>query len=198
MIKLIFIGAGGHANSCLDVVNSEKKYKVFGSISKINKNKFLKNLGTDKDLVKIRKKYKHAHIAIGFIKNYKIRKKLFNKAKKLKFLFPKIISSNSVVSKHSNIGEGTIIMHHAIVNYGTKIGANTIVNSKALIEHDCIIGSNCHISTAAVINGYCEIGDNTFIGSGTVINNRIKIGNNCVIGSGLTIKKNIKDNEVKK
>ena len=26
MIKLIFIGAGGHANSCLDVVNSEKKY----------------------------------------------------------------------------------------------------------------------------------------------------------------------------
>ncbi len=198
MINLIFIGSGGHANSCLDVVNSTKKYKVFGSISKINNNKFFKNLGTDKDLVKLRKKHKYAHIAIGFIKNYKIRKKLFDKAKELKFIFPKIISANSVVSKNSNIGEGTIIMHHAVINFGAKIGINTIVNSKALIEHDCIIGSNCHISTAAVINGFCEIGDNTFIGSRTVINNGIKIGKNCVVGSGLTIKKNIKDNEIKK
>ena len=156
MIKLIFIGSGGHANSCFDVVNSTKKYKVFGSISKNNNNKFIKDLGTDKDLVKLRKKYKYAHIAIGFIKNYTIRKKLFDKAKKLKFIFPKIISANSVVSKYSTIGEGTIIMHHAVVNFGTKVGINTIVNTKALIEHDCAIGSNCHISTAAVINGFVK------------------------------------------
>lgn len=76
MIKLIFIGAGGHANSCLEVVDSTKKYKVVGSVSN-NNNKFFKNLGNDKDLGKIRKKYKYAHIAIGFIKNYQSRKKYF-------------------------------------------------------------------------------------------------------------------------
>jgi sugar O-acyltransferase (sialic acid O-acetyltransferase NeuD family) len=198
MIKLIFIGSGGHANSCLDVVNSTKKFNVIGSISEKNNSEFLKDLGSDKDLRKIRKKYKFAHIAVGFIQDYKIRKKIYENIKKLKFILPTIISSSSIVSKFSSIDEGTIVMHQAILNFGAKVGKNTIINSKVLIEHDSIIGSNCHISTAAVINGNSEIGDNTFIGSGTIVNNGIKIGKNCVIGSGLLIKKNIKDNEIRK
>lgn len=198
MIKLIFIGSGGHANSCLEVVNSTKKFNVIGSVSKKNNNEFLKDLGSDKDLGKIRKKYKYAHIAIGFIKDYKIRKKIYTNTKKLKFILPIIVSSSSIVSKFSSIGEGTILMHQTILNFGAKVGKNTIINSKVLIEHDSVIGSNCHISTAAVINGNCEIGDNTFIGSGVIVNNGIKIGKNCVIGSGLVIKKDIKDNEIKK
>ena len=42
MINLIFIGSGGHANSCLDVVNSTKKYKVFDLFLKLITTNFLK------------------------------------------------------------------------------------------------------------------------------------------------------------
>ena len=197
MIKLIFIGAGGHANSCLEVVDSTKKYKVVGSVSN-NNNKFFKNLGNDKDLKKIRKKYKYAHIAIGFIKNYQSRKKIFYNLKKLKYRLSTIVASSSIVSKYANIDEGTIVMHGAIVNAFAKIGKNSIINSRAIIEHDVQIGSNCHISTSVIINGNTKVGDNTFIGSGTIVFNKVTIGKNCVIGSGLIIKKNIRDNEIKK
>ena len=199
MSEIILIGAGGHAKSCLEVIRENKNFKVVGYISSLqSKIKIIKYLGQDKNLLKIRKKYKNVHLAIGFIKDYKHRLRLINKINKLKFHFPKIISKNSLVSKNAKIGNGTIIMNFCIVNYDAQIGSNSIINNKALIEHDVTIGSNCHISTSATINGNCEIGDNTFIGSGTIVNNGIKIGNNCLIGSGLTIKKNIKDDSIKK
>ena len=193
------IGAGGHAKSCLEVIRENKNFKVAGYISSLqSKIKIIKYLGQEKDLLKIRKKYKNVHLAIGFIKDYKHRLRLINKINKLKFHFPKIISKNSLISKNAKIGNGTIIMNFCIVNYDAQVGDNTIINNRALIEHDVVIGSNCHISTSVTVNGNCKIGDNTFIGSGTVVDNGVSIGKNCIIGSGLTIKKNIKDNEIKK
>jgi len=197
MIKLVLIGAGGHAKSCFEVINKIKKIKIVGCIAEKSNKKFY-YLGKDKDLPSIRKKYKHAHLAIGFIKNYKLRLKILKKLKNLKYIMPTIISKNSIVSKNSKIGAGTIVMNYCIVNYDAQIGDNTIINNRALIEHDVVIGSNCHISTSVTVNGNCKIGDNTFIGSGAVIDNGVSIGKNCIIGSGLIIKKNIKDNEIKK
>lgn len=199
MTEIVLIGSGGHAKSCFEVIRTKKNLKVVGYVSNLReKVKIFRYLGTDKDLIKIRKKYHNVHLGIGFIKNYKLRLSIINKLKKLKFFFPKIISNNSLVSKNAKIGNGTIVMNFCIVNYDAQIGENSIINNKALIEHDVKIGSNCHISTSVTINGNCEIGNNTFIGSGTIINNGVKIGNNCVVGSGLTIKKDLCDNEIKK
>ena len=114
-------------------------------------------------------------MALGQIKNYKLRLKIFNKLKKLKFKIPIIESPNSYVSKNSKIGEGTMVFNGVIVNSNVKIGKNCIINSRALIEHDVKIGNNCHISTGSILNGNVEIGDNCFIGSGSILRNGIKI-----------------------
>lgn len=199
MTEIVLIGSGGHAKSCLEVIRTKKNLKVVGYVSNLReKVKIFRYLGTDKDLIKIRKKYRNVHLGIGFIKNYKLRLRIINKLKKLKFFFPKIISNNSLVSKNAKIGNGTIVMNFCIVNYDAQIGENSIINNKALIEHDVKIGSNCHISTSVTINGNCKIGNNTFIGSGVIVNNGVKIGNNCLVGSGLTIKKDMRDHEIKK
>ena len=42
MKNIILIGAGGHCKSCIDVIESEKKYKIVGLIDK-NKNSINKN-----------------------------------------------------------------------------------------------------------------------------------------------------------
>ena len=41
---------------------------------------------------------------------------------------PIIQASSSIISSHSNIGEGTIVMHGAIVNACAQIGKNVIIN----------------------------------------------------------------------
>ncbi len=197
MQKLILIGAGGHAKSCLDIVNSISKYKILGFIDNHKKGTFenYKIIGSDTSLKSIKDKNKiNIAITLGQIKDYKKRKNIFEKVKKMGFKLPAIISKYAIVSKKSKIGEGSMIFNNALVNRGASIGFNSIINSFALIEHDVIIGDNTHISTRATINGNVEIGSNTFIGSGTVIKEGVSIGNNCVIGMGSLIKNNIESN----
>ncbi len=70
MKKIIIIGAGGHAKSCIDVIEKSKKYKIIGLFAS-KKELGNKVLGynvigsTLDDLKKIKKKTKYAFIAIG-------------------------------------------------------------------------------------------------------------------------------------
>lgn len=196
MKKIILIGAGGHAKSCIDVVETEKKFRIIGLVDKKNNNNLLKYkiIGNNEDLKKIKTKADYALITVGQIKNASLREELFKRAKNYNFKFPIIISPYSYVSKHSLIGEGTIIMHMAIINANAKIGNNCIINTKSLIEHDVTIGNHVHISTGAIINGGVIIKNNSFIGSGSVIKQNVKIGENCFINANTFLDRDLKDN----
>jgi len=84
MKKIILIGAGGHAKSCIDVIKSNKSFKIEGVLdNKIKLKKFenIKIIGSDDFLNKLRK-FKYSYVvAVGQIKNYKIRENIFNKLK---------------------------------------------------------------------------------------------------------------------
>lgn len=189
MNKIIIIGSGGHAKVCLETILSSKKFKFAGFVDDKNKKKILnyKVVGNDKSLLELRKKVRFACIGIGQIKNFTIRKKKFYQLKKLKFILPKIISRHAIVSKFSNIGEGTIVMHGAIIQPGARIGNNCIINTNSVIEHDVVVEDNCHISTKAIINGNSVIKKNSFIGSGCIIVNNIFIKENSFIKAGSII-----------
>ena len=189
--KILVIGAGGHANSVIDILQQSKLYfiyKIVGTKKNLGK-KIGKHIiqNTDKDLSKLRKKCSQAVIAIGQIKNYKTRKKIYDKLIKLKFKIPKIFSKNSYISKNSQIGIGTIIFNNVIINSKVKIGNNCIINNGALIEHNVNIGNNCHVSTGVILNGNVKVEDNCFIGSGSIIRENIKIKKNKVIPLGSKI-----------
>jgi sugar O-acyltransferase (sialic acid O-acetyltransferase NeuD family) len=200
MKNIILIGAGGHCKACIDVIEKEKKYKIIGLTDSKKKNFVLnyKILGSDNELNNFHNIAKYALVTVGQIKDYSLRKDLFDMAVKANFVMPFIISPLSYVSKHSLIKEGSIVMHRCIVNSQSMIGRNSIINTGAIIEHDVSIGNNCHVSTGVIINGGVKVGDNTFIGSGTTIKNNVSIGENCIIGMKKVIKKNIKNNEVVK
>ena len=202
MDKILLIGAGGHARSCIDVLEEENQFEIAGLIEKgesISNNSLgYSVIGTDDDLKILRQQYKNALITVGQIKSPKIRIKLYQLLKELDFTLPVIVSSQAYVSKHSQIGEGSIIMHGVIINANAKIGNNCIINNHALIEHDAVIGDHCHIATGVIINGEVCVGNETFIGSGAVTKQCISIGNNCIIGAGVVLKKDIESNKVVK
>ena len=202
MDKILLIGAGGHARSCIDVIELQNKYKILGLVDK-DKNNSDENssysiVGTDMDLKILREECDKALIAIGQIKSPINRIKLYEKLKKLNFYLPPIVSPKAYISKRAEVGEGTIVMHGSVINANAKVGKNCIVNNKTLIEHDVNVGDNCHIATGAIINGNVSIGSGTFIGSGSVIIQDISIGTNCVVGSGWIGKNNILSNQLVK
>ena len=193
--KIILIGAGGHAVSCIDVIESTKKYEIYGLIDNFRKN-FIK-VGKKRYKIfneklisrKLNNKTKNVLICLGF--NLEKRQKLFFKYKKMGFKFPVIQSSKSYVSQFSRVGEGTIIMHGAIINANATIGANCIINSKSLVEHDVKIGDSSHISTASVVNGHSVVGKNCFLGSNSTVIQSIKIKNNSFVKAGSLVKKDV-------
>ena len=185
--QIVLIGGGGHCNSVIDVIEQENKYEIIGIIDKkelIGKKVLnYEIIACDDDLNKIFKTCKNAIVTVGHIESNYLRIKLFNKLKKIGFIFPVIISPLSYVSKHSKLEEGTIVMHHVLINANVKIGKNCIINTKALIEHDAVIEDNCHISTASVLNGNVLVRENTFFGSNSVSRQGIKIAGFIKAGS---------------
>ena len=192
MNKIILIGGGDHCKSVIDVIEQQNQFEIAGVVDKqeLLGSKILgyQVIGNDFDLESLAKKYHYALITVGQIKSPSLRIKLFDLANKARFTLPSIISPNAYISKHSKIGNGTVVMHHAIVNANTFIGDNCIINSKALIEHDCLISSHCHISTNAIINGGVKIGPKCFIGSNVTTKDNITIKENSFIKAMTLVK----------
>lgn len=195
--KIVLIGAGGHARSCIEVIEQLDEFVISGLVGlpdEVGTEKYgYEVIGSDSDLPSIRKNIEYAVIAVGQILSSQIRIKLFEMIQNAGFTLPTIISKFAQVSPQVIIGEGTILMNNVIINSGSNIGKNCIINTRALLEHDVIVGDHTHISTSVIINGSTRIGRETFIGSGSIIRNGITIGDNCMVGMGTVVLKNLAD-----
>lgn len=188
---IILIGAGGHARSCIDVIEHEGRLAVVGLIAMREEVGHIVSgyevLGVDEDVPALTQRAGHALVAIGQISDPDPRMSAYALIQRSGYSLPVIISPRSYVSPRATIGAGSIVMHGAVVNAGAVVGANCILNSQSLLEHDVTIGDHCHVSTAATINGGTRIGSGTFIGSGSIVRDNISIGERCFIGMGQSI-----------
>lgn len=193
--NIILIGAGGHARSCIDVIEQQAQYEIAGLVG-LPEQRHSKILGyeifaVDSELEAMRQMSPLALITVGQIKTADIRKRLYQRAVSLGFLLPKVVSPTAYVSNHATIGAGTIVMHGATVNAGAQIGRNCIINTNSLIEHDVTIADHCHISTGAILNGGVCVGSGSFIGSGSVIKEGVAVGKECVVGFGVMLRQTL-------
>jgi sugar O-acyltransferase (sialic acid O-acetyltransferase NeuD family) len=199
MKKLILIGGGGHCKSAIDVVETENKYTIAGILD-INYRPGMQVcdypvIGTDEAIVSLVKEDYEFIITLGQIKTAELRMKIFNHLKSLNAKIATVISPNAFLSRHSKIGEGTIVMHQAIINSGAAIGHNCIINTRALVEHDATIADHCHISTSGIINGSCKIGTGSFIGSGAIIINNKTIADRSIVGAGTVVTEDVSESD---
>lgn len=194
---ILLVGAGGHARSCIDVIETEGRFIVAGLVG-LPHEVGRSILGypimcADSDLPKMAQQYKFALVAVGQIKSPDLRIQLFSLLERSGFVLPAIVSPRAYVSVNATLLEGTIVMPGAVINAGATVGRNCIVNSQALIEHDATIDDHCHISTAVAINSGVRIGAATFIGSNTAVRQSLCIGKRCVIGMGQRVIANVAD-----
>jgi len=194
---IILIGAGGHAHSCIDVIEQQGQYQIAGLVGMQqemeDKHLGYKVIATDDDLPQLLKEYNYALISLGQILLSDSRIRLYLQAVNLGFQFPVIIAPTAYVSRHATMGSGTIVMHGAVVNAGVRVGENCIINNRSLLEHDSKVEDHCHISTGAILNGGVTIGKGSFVGSGTILKEGVKIGEDCVVGMGLSVRSNQPD-----
>jgi UDP-N-acetylbacillosamine N-acetyltransferase len=183
MIKSIAIyGASGHGKVVADIA----RVNGYDNIVYIDdgSNKYI----SFKDFLK---KNLDIPIALGIGDN-KIRAKLYQKCIDNTLKIQTLIHPNAIISKHIQIGEGTIIMANVVINVDSIIGKCCIINTSSVIEHDNIIGDFVHISPQVACAGNVKIDNYTHIGIGSCIIQGITIGSNSTIGAGSVVVKNIK------
>jgi sugar O-acyltransferase (sialic acid O-acetyltransferase NeuD family) len=200
MRKLILIGGGGHCKSCIDVIEAEGKYKIEGILDvtdSVGSNVLGYTIKGDDTLIDqhIEQGFDFL-ITIGQIKSAEKRKALYHLIKSKKGNLATVLSPSAIISKHSIIGEGTIVMNGVHINCGAKVGNNAILNTGCLIEHDVVVGDHVHVSTHAVINGGAIIRSDCFIGSNAVINQEIVIKGDAVIGAGSVVIANVDESGI--
>ena len=192
--NIILIGAGGHAHSCIDVIEQQGQYHIAGLVGMPQEmhdyHLGYQVIATDDDLPQLVKEYNYALISLGQILSPDSRIRLYQQAIWIGFQFPVIVAPTAYVSRHATLGSGTIVMQGSIVSAGVRVGDNCIINNRSLLEHDSTVEDHCHISTGAILNGGVTIGKGSFVGSGTVLKEGIKIGKDCVIGMGLSVRYN--------
>ena len=188
---IVLVGGGGHCASCIEVIESTGTWKIAGIIDMTNKiGQTLLGypiLGSDADLTRLAKMYRYALLTIGQIKSVALRQRLAGLLIETEIFSPVVVASSSHVSKHAELGNGTIAMHRSFVNAGSMVGQYCILNTACTIEHDAVVGDYCHISTGTMVNGDCVIGDRCFVGSGAVIRNGIRIENDIIVGAGAVV-----------
>lgn len=153
MDNMIVFGAGGHADSCKQVMDE------FGPWNYV----FLKR----DELTDLDGWY---FIAIG--DNRKRHDIYYERPLRRWHSF----LSKRAIGFPIKLGIGSIIMPGAIIRPGVEIGDFTIINSGAILDHGVKVGDFCHIAPGAVVCGDGRIGDGTFLGANSTYTQGIKIG----------------------
>ncbi len=152
-------------------------YKVLGNSSKI-KYYFEKRF------------FDEIIIGIGY-KHLEKKEEFYNKLKKDKIPFGRIIHSSAWVDNKAIIEEGCVIYPNTCIDAYVHIKSNTIINLSCTIAHNTIIGSHSYITPRVAIAGFVNIENRCFIGINSTIINNIHIASDIKIGAGTLVLNNL-------
>lgn len=200
-MKIIIIGAGGHAAELADYIKH---------IQSTDKDPSLEIEGFIDDNSEAHKHYGYSEPYLGGIKEHIVRKDvkylmgianlsyrmpIILRFKEEGAIFTGLVHPTALVSPSAEIGEGTVISHNASVGPKAKIGMFNMLNSRCTIGHDTSLGNYNFVSPQVALGGNTKIGNNNLIGTNACTIPGIIIGSNNRIAAGMTVYKNVEDGE---
>lgn len=114
-------------------------------------------------------------------------------ALKSRHAYGTVVHPSAICSRHTSLGDGTVILHNTVVQTGVKIGKHCILNTSSSVDHDTELGDFVHISPKVTLCDRVKVGEGTHIGAGATVIPQINIGKWCVIGAGAVITQNLPD-----
>ena len=118
-LPLLLFGCGGHARSCIDVIEREGRFRLAGLVGQAHEVGMevlgYPIIGSDEDIDRLGELARHALVTVGHIKSPDVRIDLYEKLIASGWTLPVIISPFAHVSSHATIEAGTVVMHGAIV-----------------------------------------------------------------------------------
>jgi UDP-perosamine 4-acetyltransferase len=201
-IKVVGVGAGGHAKVVIDILSYSPRVHVVGLVELATRlfGETIEGsliLGDDTLLPQLLAEgVGSAFIGIGGVGDNLPRAQAYDRILKLGFDLIAAIHPRAVVARTAKLGRGVSIMAGVVVNPAAVIGDNVILNSQCTVEHDCVIGDHVHIAPGATLSGAVQVGRLSHIGTGASIRQGVRIGERVVVGVGSVVINDVPDGMV--
>lgn len=202
MIRVVGLGAGGHAKVVIEILQLIGGYELVGLLDPKQGLWGADVLGVpvladDNCLPELYDQgVRFAFIGLGTVGDTRPRRRLYEKARQHGFQIVQAIHPQAVVAPSVEIGHGPTIMACAVINADARLGDNVIINTGVIVEHDCVIGDHVHIATGARLASTVHVGEGTHIGLGASLRECVHIGRNAIVGAGAVVVDDVPDNVV--
>lgn len=188
-MRVVLLGAGGHAKVILDSLLTEGRHDVIGVLDPNPRGSHLLGvpvLGGDDLLPSLGD--------VGFIVavgDNDARKRLFEAACSLRLQPVNAIHPSAVISKHAVLESGIAVMANVAINPGVEIGQDAIINTGVVVDHDTIIGAHVHIAPGCRLSGSVHVGEQAFLGTGVTVIDGVRIGERAMVGAGTAVYRDV-------
>lgn len=132
----------------------------------------------------------HAVCAVG---SARVRKIIIDKLANSSVIFATLIDPTVIISKRTEIGEGTIICAGTIITVDIRIGNHVIINLDCTLGHDDIIEDFVTIYPSVNVSGNVTVGECSELGTGMQIIQGKSIAQNTIIGAGAVVVKDLNE-----
>lgn len=191
--KIVFVGAGSHADAVEGVLN-KNEFTLIGYFDdkdiQVHSGKPVLGKMNEVDTFLENNSDVFVFVTIG---ENKKREEIFQSiAKKYYDRIVNVISKSATILSPSSVsGRGIFIATNAFLGADVVVSDNAIVNTGAIVEHHTKLERSVNISPNATVNGLCHIGKQVYLGSGSVVKQVITIADEAIIGAGAVVVRNI-------
>jgi UDP-perosamine 4-acetyltransferase len=192
-LKVVGLGAGGHAKVVIDVLSRASGIDLVGLLSpdpaiKGQKVAGLRVLGGDELLGGLREQGVNGFVVcVGGTRNTAARQRLFELAVRHGLEPVPAIHERAIIARSARFGRGPTVLAGAIINPDAVVGDNVLINTGAIIEHDVQLGNHVHVGPGARIAGGVVIETGAYVGIGATIRQGQRIGAAAVVGAGAVV-----------
>jgi len=194
MRNVVVVGASGHAEVVIDILERQGIYRIAGLIDRSVKGHLMgyEILGTESDLPGIVREREIAGGIIAIGDNW-TRHRVVNALNALLpgFAFVTAVHPSAQIGRNATIGRGSVVMAGAVINPNARVGEFCVVNTNASLDHGSVMGDFSGLLPNASTGGNVRIGAFAALCQGANIIHGVEIGEHTVIGAGATVLENM-------
>lgn len=188
-LKLVMLGAGGHAKVLLSLAIA-RGLEVQGVCDPelhrlgVVEWRGIRVLGGDEVLEQLDCARVGLINGIGQVVGSSLRQTIYERAVDKGFRFPTLVHPTAFVDGAAVLAEGVQVMAGVVIQPDASLGCNTIVNTRASVDHDCRVAAHVHIAPGATLCGNVQVATCAFVGAGATVIQGLVIGEYAVVGAG--------------
>lgn len=189
-MRLLVIGAGGHAKVVLDAARAAM-LDVAGVVDPSGACTDLLGMPVSRSADGI-----SADSFIVAVGDNRARARFFDEYSASGMRPASVIHPSAVIAPGVEIGDGTFIAAGVVVNVDARIGSNVILNTSCSVDHDCVVGDHAHVGPTCGLCGGVTVGAGALIGVGCSIIPRRSVGEWAIVGAGSTVIRDVPDSDL--